>query len=164
MDHDTAPTPPAEWDACPVGELQRLGRERRRSVRQRRLVAPIAATAAVVAVTAVLWSSGRFSPGGIGCATCVARFDGYHEYLLRVDAGQPPVEEDARLAEVRRHLEGCESCRGAFERAYPDVAGVTAALSAGFATAIAGLAVAATARRRAGRPTTQHSPLWPTGL
>lgn len=65
-------------------------------------------------------------PATIPCATCIERFVPYHSHL----AGNlsDPTISDAKLEEVRRHLEQCEMCRDKFKLAYPGVLGSVASL------------------------------------
>ena len=148
-----------EWGPCPSGKLQGLGRKLRSKARLRQSVLPgLGCAAALVLLAGFFYTSSVLRPGGIGCEACVAQFEPFNEYLVSLEAvqpGQPAPEADATLVRVRRHLEGCRSCRESFERAYPDADLSLAAIGVSVALALIVFGVV--------RPRENRSSLWPTG-
>ncbi len=118
------------WTACDGCQLQSLG-ARLRAQFMRKCGIKCCKKGAVLAVVALLIASPYLmQPTTISCEICVERFVPYHSHLV----GNPsdPTISDARLEEVRQHLEQCQGCRGKFEQAYPGVLAGVASLG-GFA-------------------------------
>ena len=111
-----------DWDACPTGELTRLGdglrmkaakHQRAQSIRLGGLVTALL----LVAFVGYQVTTGALAPGEqISCQACANMFDEYHAHLTTAESmGATELEQ------MEGHLAYCKKCRDAFETTYPGI-------------------------------------------